>query len=218
MGTGTASFYNSLDVGNGTLIATPVDQEQTIIAEWEAGVEFHNGGGQFAAGRRMLLCMGSREVVGYGRGEYNLNTEGEKLFVNAIEYMLGTLQRLKASSPIPTDGALNTDTWANLSWSVGDTAASHDVYFGDNFNDVNDGTAEAFVGNQTLTFVIVGFPGFAVPDGLVPGATYYWRVDEVETDGATKHKGDVWSFLVPPKEAYNPIPLNGAKFIDPPTS
>ena len=132
--------------------------------------------------------------MGYGRGEYNLNTEGEKLFLNAIEYMLGTLQRLKASSPIPTDGALHTDTWANLNWSVGDTAVSHDVYFGDNFNDVNDGTAETFIGNQTLTFFVVGFPGFAFPDGLVPGTTYYWRVDEVEADGATKHKGDVWSF------------------------
>ena len=214
VGTGTSSFYNSLDVGNGTLLASPVDQEQTMIAEWETGVEFHDGGGQFAAGRRLLLCMGTREGVGYGRGEYNLNAEGEKLFLNAIEYMLGTLQRLKASGPIPIDGALYADTWANLNWSTGDTAASHDVYFGDNFNDVNDGAAETFIGNQTLTFLIVGFPGFAFPDGLVPGTTYYWRVDEIEADGATKHKGDVWSFLVPPMKAYNPVPLDGAKFIE----
>ena len=214
VGTGTSSFYNSLDVGNGTLIATPVDREETVIAEWEAGVEFHDGGGQFAGGRRLLLCMGTREGVGYGRGEYNLNTEGEKLYLNAIDYMLGTLQRLKASGAVPTDGALHADTWANLGWSAGDTAASHDVYFGDTFDNVNDGAENTFQGNQTSTFIIVGFPGFAVPDGLVPGATYYWRIDEVEADDATKHKGDVWSFLVPPKKAYNPAPLNGAKFID----
>jgi hypothetical protein len=162
----------------------------------------------------MLLFMGTREGVGFGRGEYNLNAEGEKIFLNAIDYMLGILKRFKAHSPIPTDGALHTDTWANLSWSVGDTAASHDVYFGDNFNDVNDGTVETLLGNQTATLITLGFPGFAIPDGLVPGTTYYWRVDEVEADGATKHKGDVWSFLVPPKTAYNPIPLDGAKFID----
>ena len=24
--------------------------------------------------------------------------------------------------------------------------------------------------------------------------TYYWRVDEIEVDKTTKHKGDVWSF------------------------
>ena len=29
--------------------------------------------------------------------------------------------------------------------------------------------------------------------GLIPGATYYWRVDEVEADGTTIHTGDVWS-------------------------
>ncbi len=214
VGTGTVSFYNSLDIGNGTLLASPVGQDWTVIAEWEAGVEFHEGGGQFAGGRRMLFCIGSREGVGYGRGEYNLNAEGEKLFLNIIEYMLGTLQRLKASSPIPTDGALHTDTWANLGWSAGDTAASHDFYFDENFNDVNDGAEGTFVSNETATFVIVGFPGFAYPDGLVPGTTYYWRIDEVEADGATKHKGDVWSFLVPPKVAYNPEPANGAKFID----
>jgi hypothetical protein len=26
--------------------------------------------------------------------------------------------------------------------------------------------------------------------------TYYWRIDEVEADGVTIHKGDVWSFTV----------------------
>jgi hypothetical protein len=213
VGSGTVSFYDSIDVGNGTLIATPVDQERTIIAEWEAGVEFYSGSGITTAGRRMLLFMGTREGVGFGRGEYNLNAEGEKIFLNAIDYMLGILKRLKAHSPTPADGSLHTDTWANLNWSVGDTAASHDVYFGDNFNDVNDGAEGTLLGNQTATFVVVGFPGFAVPDGLVPGTTYYWRVDEVEADGATKHKGNVWSFLVPPKTAYNPIPLDGAKFI-----
>ncbi len=214
VGTGTVSFYNSFNLGNASLIAKPVGQDWTVIAEWEAGAVYYEGGDQIAGGRRLLLCMGTREGVGYGRGEYNLNTEGEKLFLNAIEYMLGTLQRLKASSPIPTDGALHTDTWANLGWSAGDTAASHDFYFGENFNDVNDGAEGTFVSNETATFVIVGFPGFAYPDGLVPGTTYYWRIDEVEADGATKHKGDVWSFLVPPKEAYNPDPANGAKFID----
>ena len=65
-----------IDVGNGTLIATPVDQERTIIAEWEAGVEFYSGSGLTTAGRRMLLFMGTREGVGFGRGEYNLNEIG----------------------------------------------------------------------------------------------------------------------------------------------
>ncbi len=33
--------------------------------------------------------------------------------------------------PDPSDGALHLDTWANLSWSPGDFAVSHDMYLGD---------------------------------------------------------------------------------------
>jgi len=123
------------------------------------------------------------------------------------------LVELRAKDPGPADGTLHLDTWANLSWSPGYGAASHDVYFGDNFDDVAAGTAETFQGNQASMFLIVGFPGFPYPGGLVPGTTYYWRVDEVQTDGTTIHKGNVWSFMVPPRTAYNPKPANGAKFV-----
>jgi hypothetical protein len=61
----------------------------------------------------------------------------------------------------------------------------------------------------------VGFIGYPFPDGLVPGTTYYWRIDEVEADGVTKHKGDVWSFMIPPKTAYDPVPADGAESVDP---
>ena len=118
-----------------------------------------------------------------------------------------------ALSPTPPDGANVLDTWASLSWSPGSTAASHDVYFGESFADVNDGTAGTFRGNQTSTYFVVGFPGFPYPDGLVPGTTYYWRVDEVEANGVTKYKGRVWSFFIPPRKAYNPNPPDGAKFV-----
>ena len=121
-----------------------------------------------------------------------------------------------AHVPIPPDGALHANTWVNVSWKSGAGAISHDVYFGDNPDDVNNGTDDTFRGNQTGTFYVAGFPGYASPDGLVPGTTYYWRVDEVnDADPNSPWKGDVWSFLVPPKTAYNPYPTDGAEFVDP---
>jgi hypothetical protein len=121
-----------------------------------------------------------------------------------------------ALSPIPEDGAYYEQTWVTLSWSPGDFAVSHDVYMGDNFEDVDNGTADTFRGNQITTFYVAGFPGYAFPDGLVPGTTYYWRIDEVnQADPNSPWKGDVWSFTVPPKTAYNPIPADGAEFVDP---
>jgi hypothetical protein len=121
---------------------------------------------------------------------------------------------LYVSIPNPADGDMLEDTWANLSWKPGGRAVSHDVYVGDNFDDVNDGAESTFQGNQAGTFIVVGFPGFPFPDGLVPGTTYYWRIDEVnDTEPNSPWKGPVWSFSIPPKTGYNPEPADGANSI-----
>ena len=129
-------------------------------------------------------------------------------------FMGNTSLFLKAEQPQPEDGAIVEDTWANLSWMPGASAVSHDVYLGDNFNGVNGGAEGTFVGNQTTTFLVVGFPGFPYPDGLVPGTTYYWRINEIHADG-TAIVGNVWSFTAAMLEAYNPRPRDGAKWVDP---
>ncbi len=119
-----------------------------------------------------------------------------------------------AFAPDPADGSLYPDTWVNLSWRPGDFAHSHDIYFGEIFDDVNDGAEGTFLGNQNLTFIIVGFPGFAYPDGLVPGTTYYWRIDEVnDIEPNSPWKGNIWSFSIPPKTAYFPEPADGAESV-----
>jgi len=113
--------------------------------------------------------------------------------------------------PNPADGALHADTWVTLSWYAGDFAVSHDVYLGDNFEDVETGTGDTLRGNQGGTFFVAGFPGFPYPDGLVPGTTYYWRIVEVnDADPNSPWSGPVWSFSVPPRTAYNPVPADGA--------
>jgi hypothetical protein len=132
--------------------------------------------------------------------------------------MLGT-DYPYASNPSPADGALYADTWVSMSWRAGDFAVSHDVYFSDNFDDVNDATpdSEVFRGNQArdMTYFIAGFFGYPYPDGLVTGTTYYWRIDEVnDADPNSPWKGKVWSFTIPPKKAYEPVPGDGSKFVD----
>ena len=120
-----------------------------------------------------------------------------------------------ALGPSPEDGSMYPDTWATMSWSPGDFAVSHDVYMGENSDEVNEGTVDTFQGNQASTFFVIGFPGFPYPDGLVPGTTYYWRIDEVnEADPNSPWKGNVWSFTVPPKTAYAPVPPNGSDSAD----
>ena len=123
-----------------------------------------------------------------------------------------------ALGPDPKDGALVKSTWVTLGWSSGDDAVSHDVYLGDDYDEVHNATpdSDVFQGNQTETFIVAGFPGFPYPEGLVPGTTYYWRIDEVnEANPDSPWKGDVWSFSIPPKTAYHPDPADGAEFVDP---
>ncbi len=120
-----------------------------------------------------------------------------------------------AREPYPKDSALHEDTWVTLGWRAGALAVSHNVYFGENFDDVNDGTRETFHGNQASTFFIAGFPGMPFPDGLVPGTTYYWRVDEInDVDPNSPWIGPVWSFSIPPKTAYAPEPADAAEQVD----
>jgi hypothetical protein len=123
----------------------------------------------------------------------------------------------KAAKPNPADGAFNPNLWVALSWLAGEFAVSHDIYMGDNYEDVASGTSDTFRGNLELNtaFFIAGIQGYAFPDGLVRGTTYYWRVDEVnDADPDSPWKGDVWSFIVPFQTAYGPDPVDGAEFVD----
>ena len=107
-----------------------------------------------------------------------------------------------SSNPDPADGAKVVDTFAILGWTPGPFGAEFDVYFGTN----PEPGADELVGR-------VSDPThFAT--GLVEGQTYYWRVDDVEADGTTIHTGDVWSFWIPPKGAYNPQPADGQAVTD----
>jgi hypothetical protein len=108
-----------------------------------------------------------------------------------------------ATGPSPANGASSVSVTADLAWSAGSGADSHDVYFG------TDSTPDAgeFLGNQSGT----SFD----PGTLANSTTYYWRIDEVNTAGTTT--GTVWSFTTesggggsPPGQASSPSPSNGA--------
>lgn len=86
---------------------------------------------------------------------------------------------------------------ATITWTAGDANVSYNVYFGDEAARVASGEPDTFRGNQTDTAFVAGRPGSPFPDGLVPGRTYYFRIDVVEIDG-TVHPGSIWSFRAGP--------------------
>ncbi|HUU19821.1 MAG TPA: LamG domain-containing protein, partial [Sedimentisphaerales bacterium] len=168
----------------------------------------------WADGDRFLVGSNSGHGMGWFEGVVDDLRIYDKVLSAAEIAKLAS--RPEAFGPDPSNGSLHPDTWVNLSWTTGCYTVSHDVYFAENFDDVNYGAEGTFQGNQVGTFFVAGFPGFAYPDGLVPGTTYYWRIDEVnDTELNSPWKGEVWSFMIPPKTAYAPEPSNGAELVDP---
>jgi hypothetical protein len=91
-----------------------------------------------------------------------------------------------AHDPSPADAATNVNL-TTFSWTAGYGATSHDVYFGTDFNEVNDANvndSNVFKGNQTDTTY--------TPETLEGNTTYYWRIDENNASGTAT--GNVWSF------------------------
>jgi hypothetical protein len=93
----------------------------------------------------------------------------------------------------PSSATVDIRDATSLNWSVGDKATKHDVYFGKDKDAIKtaDTTSPLYKGRQTGTSLSLA--------GLVEfgGGSYYWRIDEVEADGKTIHKGAVWTFTIP---------------------
>ncbi|MHC4242413.1 MAG: DUF362 domain-containing protein [Planctomycetota bacterium] len=98
----------------------------------------------------------------------------------------------KASIPGPADGATIWSVTPVLSWIPGHKAIEHDVFFGTNFDDVNNVDLFDDTGIYRGRWIDADY----ATEELGLDQTYYWRIDEVEADGTTIHKGDVWSFTV----------------------
>ncbi|MHC4521693.1 MAG: LamG domain-containing protein, partial [Planctomycetota bacterium] len=111
---------------------------------------------------------------------------------DAIERVMQGLMAGVASAPTPPNEGVDVPRGIVLSWTPGEFAQTHDVYFGTAFEDVNAAERAAPLDvlvsqNQTATIYD--------PEGMLEfSQTYYWRVDEINAppDNAI-FKGEVWS-------------------------
>jgi len=184
----------------------------TLVVEQESADFTLTLNGQMVGTATNNIPFQTKEI--FIASDADLGTSGS-LHIDNVQ--IGIVKIEKARNPNPEDGALHSDTWVSLSWTPGDYAVSHDVYLGENFDDVNDATLDSDVYrcNQMGDYFMTGFPGFTYPEALVRGTTYYWRIDEVnDADPNSPWKGDVWSFTIQPKTAYDPDPTDGAEIAD----
>jgi hypothetical protein len=106
---------------------------------------------------------------------------------------------------MPRNGSVGAKLVTALTWKPGDTATSHDVYFGTDADAVANATKASpeYKGNRLLDSESLD------PGALAFNTDYYWRVDEVTPGGTVA--GNVWTFntgdflLVDDFESYNDI-------------
>jgi len=209
--TATYTFHTQTDDG----VRLWVNNEQLIDNWTDHGSTHDSNDIALQAGQRYEIILEYYENGGGAQCELSWSTSTMARVAIPSQFLWVGGDRPDPRNPNPADGAVIRDTWISLSWSPGDFAASHNVYVGENFDDVEAGTGDTFKVNQTNTDYAIGFPGYPYPDGVVKGTTYYWRIEDIEADGTTTHSGPVWSFAIAPKSAYNQSPADGEESVDP---
>ncbi len=95
-----------------------------------------------------------------------------------------------ASSPRPLDGSIIGDRKPALEWIPGFYAATHELYFSADYNDVNDRDP---VVKEVLSDPCRPYPSVS---RLQLGRTYYWCVDEVNSASERWNARSVWEFTI----------------------
>jgi regulation of enolase protein 1 (concanavalin A-like superfamily) len=146
-----------------------------------------------------VICLGSWT----GGSNFTGIVDDFQLYQKALSdaeiksIMAGLSNKSLAQAVSPAEGATDVPRDATLNWTAGQYPATHDVYFGTAFADVNNATRAdttgllASKGQADTTFDPAGV--------FTYGQSYYWRIDEVNksADG-TVYKGGVWSFTAEP--------------------
>ncbi len=100
----------------------------------------------------------------------------------------GIVTQATAPNPVYDDTDIPLDTI--LTWTPGEIATSHDVYFGTNYSEVADANS---VSHPNVDYTNIDVNSY-YPDDLVLKQTYYWRVDEVNDANNDLWPGSVWKF------------------------
>jgi hypothetical protein len=96
---GMTTVLGATSAGNGKLIATVAGVNAYVwVAEWDANATtpYYTGAGQYPGGHRLTFFFGTQEnktpgtgITIIGQGCNNLNADGQRMFLNAVRYMLG---------------------------------------------------------------------------------------------------------------------------------
>ena len=111
------------------------------------------------------------------------------VFILALPAVAG----LTASNPSPAPGQIITDVNTNLTWTAGTQAASHNVYFGTDFDNVNNTRLVGNLANgQWIDFADVKIlADHWLTESNFPGLVSHWALDGDANDSIGGNDGTV---------------------------
>ena len=206
--------YGDVNLFGGLLYETNESPDNLIISQAHARNKINIEGNGVSGGELRLKGNRVAQVDDfYKTGRICACWGHGRLFVdiNATDTSVTALCTPgSAWNPTPTDGKEQVVLSSILTWSPGKWAQAsngHAVYFGTDFNDVNEDNDSnvkgTYKGRQDANSYNSG--------GLPAGVTCYWRIDEYnDTNSDSPWKGQVWQFKTRGGEAIDPVPADGA--------
>lgn len=95
--------------------------------------------------------------------------------------------QVRPTNPAPADNAKGVEIHPTLTWTAGEEAVTHKIFFGTDEQEVVNGTASSYT---------IADAGWTAPE-LILGHTYFWRVEEVNmAEIPSVWSGQTWSFTV----------------------
>ena len=137
-----------------------------------------------SADKFCLVLIAVEDGTDYGQ------TWGDAALLGLAPILHLELLTTLAYAPTPSNNAVDVGLNVTLTWQPGQDAISHNIYFGTDYNQVNNATDPYTFpgqGNQLL-----GNESFVPSSTLAYETPYFWRIDEVSNSGTPK--GNIWQF------------------------
>lgn len=198
------AYHNNSDVNqvqpdievsvNGTVVLTGVKFTSAAQATAEAGSSFITFNA--VEGEPIVIAYTTKPEV----GKTYTNT---RAMINGLEF---DVAQMMAIDPLPTNQDFHAGTEDGtvcFSWTGAEGAVSHKLVLGTDSLAVADATTYEYEGTAVEY----------TKTGLSSMQQYWWRVDEVDAEGAV-HKGKVWTFqpchlAFPGAEGYGRYAIGG---------
>jgi len=210
--TGTYQFHYACDDYGMLYVSQDENMENAVevayvdgwcaVDEWNKYPTQHSAPMELRKGQIMAVMAFFQDASGGDNMDIGWTGPGISSSITNPTYLTNYITHIpptpsKARNPKPEDGTIDVPLDASISWEAGKFAATHDVYLGTVFDDVNSASRADPKG--VLVSQSQAAASFDLTGVTEYGKTYYWRIDEVNAPPTeTIFKGKIWSFTAEP--------------------